>query len=210
MLQQSTKEEAARQHEKKRIALELHDNVMNKLASTRLTLYALTSQKEKTNFTQALSQIESIQTIENEIRNIAHGLNQYSFIESDSYQSLLQQLVAEKSSSYKYTIHLEIDPALDWNRVPNEVKMNCYRILQEALHNISKYAQANQVKICFINDEAKLILTISDNGIGLIPNTNKAGMGIKNMKQRVKSLHGVFTLQSTPQKGTTIYCAIPI
>lgn len=76
MLVQKTKEDEARQQEKKRIAMELHDGVMNKLTSTRLNLSILSFKRDPATIAHCLPHIEEIKTIENEIRNLTHNLNQ--------------------------------------------------------------------------------------------------------------------------------------
>jgi len=82
MLSQKSVEEQARQTEKKRIALELHDGIMNKLASTRLNLFVLSQKTDAATIEKCLTYISGIHTIEQEIRNIAHDLNQNVFKES--------------------------------------------------------------------------------------------------------------------------------
>ena len=142
MLTQKSKEEQARQSEKKRIALELHDGVMNKLASTRMNLNRLSYQKDEEAINKCLTHIEGIHKIEQGIRSIAHNLNQEVFNDDNSVISLLNDFVATQNSITSTHYQIEIDKAIDWNAISSGIKMNIYRIVQEASHNSNKYAQA--------------------------------------------------------------------
>ena len=97
MLTQKNKEEQARESEKKRIALELDDGVMNKLASTRMNLNMLSHQKDEVAINKCLTYIEGIHKIEQEIRSIAHNLNQKVFNDNNSFISLLNDFVATQN-----------------------------------------------------------------------------------------------------------------
>ena len=84
MLAQKAKEDEARQTEKKRIARELHDGIMNKLSSTRLNLAILSKKTDTETIQKCLTYINQINQIETDIRNISHDLNQDVFQEEDS------------------------------------------------------------------------------------------------------------------------------
>ena len=136
MFNQKTKEDSARQSEKKRISIELHDGVMNRLASTRLNLNILSYQKDEETINKCLSYIEGIYEIEQEIRNIAHDLNTEIFNESNSFVTLLNDFVATQNATTSSKYQLEIDADLHWNHIASGIKMNLYRIIQEASHNV--------------------------------------------------------------------------
>ena len=209
MLIQKHKEEEARQSEKKRIALELHDGVMNKLASTRLNLNVLSHQRNKETIDKCLTYIEDIHQIEQEIRNIAHDLNLEIFNETNSFVALLNDFVTTQNATFKTKYILEADEVLDWNNISSAIKMNLYRIIQEASHNINKFAEANNAMISLLLDENYICLSITDNGKGFNPDADMEGIGLKNIKHRVDSLKGRFTIQSS-NKNTSINIAIPL
>ena len=209
MLTQKSKEEQARQSEKKRIALELHDGVMNKLASTRMNLNRLSHQKDEEAINKCLTYIEGIHKIEQEIRNIAHNLNQEVFNDDNSVISLLNDFVATQNSITSTYYQIEIDKAIDWNAISSGIKMNIYRIVQEASHNSNKYAQALNVTISLILDEDNICLSVTDNGKGFDTEKQTEGIGLKNIQQRVETLHGKFVIQSTNNKSTSLNIAIP-
>ena len=208
MLTQKNKEELARQSEKKRIALELHDGVMNKLASTRLNLNVLSHHKDEETINKCLTHVEGIHKIEQEIRNIAHDLNTEIFNETNSFVTLLNDFVETQNATSCSRYILEADSSIDWIHISSEIKMNLYRIIQEASHNINKYAQASTVMISLVLDENNICLSITDNGIGFDTDAKTEGIGLKNIEQRVKSLKGKVVIQSN-NKSTSINIAIP-
>lgn len=211
MLAQKSKEEAIRKNEKKRIALELHDGVMNKLASTRLNLDVLKYKKDPQTIEKCVPHIANIYKIEQEIRNITHDLNQEAFVIGNSFSTLINDFINTQNSAYPKTqCILEIDEAISWSSISSTIKMNLFRIVQEASHNINKFANAKNVVISFVLDENNICLSVTDNGKGFDPEMPTDGIGLHNMKQRVKNLKGNLVIQSIINKSTSINIAIPL
>jgi signal transduction histidine kinase/Tfp pilus assembly protein PilF len=210
MLVQKTKEDEARLQEKKRIAMELHDGVMNKLTSTRLNLSVLSFKRDSKTIEHCLPHIEEIKAIENEIRNLTHNLNQKTIIGEDSYEKLLTDLIIELNQISNVNFELVIDRAVNWEQTNDIQKMNLYRILQEACQNINKHSEAQKANIHFFIEGYKLCLTIADDGIGITPNKPKKGIGLKNIKYRVKELNGKLNVNSKASLGTTLSISIPL
>jgi len=208
MLNQQTKVEEARQKEKKRIALELHDRIMNRLASTRLNLFVLSKKTDQETIKNCLNYIEDIHQIENEIRNVSHDLNQDLFQEKDNFVTLLTEFIREQNSISKSKYELQIENTINWESISNEIKMHIFRIIQEASYNCNKYANATNVVICFTIDERNICVSISDNGNGFDTEKEIDGIGLKNMQERIKTLNGFFSIKSSSD-GTTLYLMIP-
>jgi signal transduction histidine kinase len=210
MLLQQRKEEEAKQKEKKRIALELHDNVMNKLASTRFNLFTLTQQTNTENTNNAKQHIQTIKEIEDEIRNLTHELSKEHFSEDNSFASIVTELVNQQNQMHPTDYQLQIDEVINWETISSEIKMNLYRIIQEAIHNCNKYAKASLVQINLIKENNQLQLSVKDNGIGFDVNEAKQGIGLRNMQQRIDSITGTISIHSKPGIGTEINCNVKI
>jgi signal transduction histidine kinase len=210
LLHQKAKEDEIRQTEKKRIALELHDGIMNKLSSTRLNLSILSHKTDALTIQKCLEYINTIFQIEQDIRIISHDLNHEAFQNEDSFITLLEDLVAEQNKTSTTVFTLELDPDLNWETISSLVKINIYRILQEGSQNIKKYAQADNAYITFTLDLPNLCMSITDDGIGFDTSLVSKGIGLQNMKARVDSLKGKFTLSSSLHQNTSISIAIPI
>ncbi|RKS00964.1 MULTISPECIES: tetratricopeptide repeat-containing sensor histidine kinase [unclassified Flavobacterium] len=209
MLTQESKEEEARQIEKKRIGLELHDGVMNKLVSTRLNLSILSISRDEATVKKCLDYIKDIQNIEKEIRNVAHNLNQEVFSGTNSFNKLLNSYIKDLNRASNTIFKIETDSYIDWNAISNSKKMNLYRIIQEASHNILKHAKAKNAIINIVKVGANINLSITDDGIGLNHSSSKNGIGLQNMKYRIKLLKGKFKISSKTNSGTTINITIP-
>ena len=210
MLTQKTKEDEARQTEKKRIARELHDGIMNKLSSTRLNLAILSKKTDTETIQKCLTYINQISQIETDIRNISHDLNQDVFQEEDSFRKMIEDFVNQQNTTSKTHYELELDNGIDWNAISSEIKMHLYRIIQEASHNINKYGQAKKASISLVLDAPNICMAITDNGIGFDTSVSSKGIGIQNMQARVKSLNGKFSIRSTKRDTTCVNIAIPI
>lgn len=210
MLSQKNNEEVVMQKEKKRIALELHDGVMNKLASTRLNLFILSKKTDPETIKKCITHISEIQTIEQEIRSISHDLNHEIFKNENSFIQMVKDLIHNKNTSSLSDYELEIDKYIPWNKISGKIKMNLYRILQEAIHNIEKHANAQKVIISLIKDENNICMSISDNGIGFDTEKKKNGIGIQNIQYRVKHLNGKININSFLNSSTSINISIPI
>ncbi|HTG65692.1 MAG TPA: ATP-binding protein, partial [Flavobacterium sp.] len=103
-----------------------------------------------------------------------------------------------------------IDSSIKWDLAVNSVKINLYRIIQESLQNINKYANATNVKVELKKQENNVILTITDDGVGFNVNLKKKGIGLQNMISRAKECNGDFNVKSKKGEGTTITVAIPL
>ncbi|MFN3967514.1 tetratricopeptide repeat protein [Flavobacterium sp.] len=210
MLSHETKEEKARQKEKKRIGLELHDGIMNKLVSTRLNLSILSISRDEATVKKCLGYIKDIQNIEKEIRNVAHDLNQEVLLDSNSFSKLLQGLIKDHNKTSRTIFKMEVEADIDWNIISNNKKMNLYRIIQEATHNINKHAKAKKATIKITLEATNISLSITDDGIGFAASSSENGIGLKNMKYRVKLLKGKFKIHSKSDSGTSINITIPL
>ena len=87
--------------------------------------------------------------------------------------------------------------------LPDSHRTCLYRVVQEALNNCAKHAQATQVRVVVHQDQDGLSVTVQDDGIGFDPNQEK-GMGVLGMEERVERLGGRFSIDSKPGSGTVL------
>ncbi len=201
--------DAARREEKKRISQELHDGVMNQLTSTRLNLFVLNKRKDEETIEKCLGFINGIQNIEREIRQVAHDLNSEVFSASNSFNTLLESLFQEQKLITSAHIHTQIDQQIEWEAMDSATKMNLYRIIQEALNNCHKYAQAINIFLTIDKPEDIIHVVINDDGIGFDMKKQIKGIGLKNMRERIKTIGGTIEILSEKGKGTTIIVNLP-
>lgn len=211
MMEQQQKIEEAKNIEKQRISLDLHDSVMGKLTAVRLNLYVALIKNNLAEESGFSKQLDEIQEVEKEIRAIAHNLNSDLFSDNANFIGIVKELFAKIENHSQIHFALQVSDAVNWDLVNNATKINLYRILQEALQNIEKYAQATTVAVTMINtDNGELQIEISDDGNGFDVTQKKKGIGLNNMKTRVAELNGKIEIQSAIKKGTKINLIIPI
>lgn len=192
--------------EQNRISFELHDGILNKLYSIRFQLEMLNKSDSKAVKAKRENYIDMLQKLEEEIRDISHELKT-DFIDSQfEYGPLLQNLISEKNEFKITTFVQDIDKRVAWENISGLVKLTIYRIVQEALHNVVKYAGAEYCVVS-INSGVNntLELTIIDDGKGFdIATRVNDGIGLKNMQERAKSIQAKFTISSALGEGTKI------
>lgn len=206
---QQSKIDEGRQIEKKRIARDLHDGIMNKLASTRFNLHILNTKTDKETIKSCIAHIDGIHEIEKEIRNISHDLNKEVFSENDSFKRILVTFFEEQKKIMKAKLHTDIDKSIDWDSLKSSQKINLYRMLQEVFQNAGKHAKADHLFLSMSNQDNYILLEIHDDGIGFSVNDKNKGIGLQNLRARAKDCQGIFHINSTVGSGTTIIVSIP-
>jgi len=201
-----TKFNAIKLREQNRISRDLHDNILNKLYGTRLQLGILNSSDALEVKEKRLVYVGLLQEIEREIRDISHDLHTDDIEVHLEYIHLLEDLIQEKNELNTTHFTFSDTTALDWNTIAGLVKIAIYRIIQEALQNVIKYAEADNCIVTLTQIENnKLQLLIEDNGKGF-ENTAKGndGIGLKNIQERARLAQAELSITSTLGKGTTI------
>ncbi|PIE48744.1 MAG: hypothetical protein CSA39_06240 [Flavobacteriales bacterium] len=209
MLKQQTAINDAKNKEKEKISRELHDGVLSELHHTRVRLSKI-SEDDNDILESILSrQVNSLKKIEHDIRKVSHSLHRQSLSNLD-FDQTLSGLIEKNRNLNNYQLVYVNDGEIQWELVSNIVKMNVYRILQENLNNINKYAYAKEVKIKLKEAEKHVHILISDDGIGFNPNRANKGIGLKNMKARVEELGGNIEIISSKGNGTKVKIDIPL
>ncbi len=120
-----------------------------------------------------------------------------------------ERLVSEWQARHKIPMDVEI--RLD-KRLPGEVETALYRIVQEALTNIARHARAKTGSILVERREGLVRAIIEDDGIGFDVNADQGErhLGLLGMRERAELLNGSLAIESTPERGTSIFIEIPI
>ena len=184
--------------ERNRIAREIHDNVGHVLSRTILMTGALKAVNHDTSLSEPLVQLEhSLNQAMDSVRDSVHDIHD----DSIDLKKVTESLISE----FRFCpVHLEYDMEL---YVPKTVKYCFLSILKEALVNVSKHSNATEVHVLMREHPALYQLRIRDNGNGGNQKSGSGGIGLKNMEERVKNLHG--NLQMDREKGFGIFITIP-
>jgi len=138
---------------------------------------------------------------------LSHELAPVSF-KDISLREAFEILINSINHNKQFGINLCIDIA-DQKKIPGDLKINLYRILQEQLNNIVKYSQATELLISLTADEHCFRLMIADNGKGFDAKVQSKGIGLENIRRRTKLFAGEFKLNTSPGNGCEVIVEIP-
>jgi PAS domain S-box-containing protein len=199
--------EEAREMERSEIGKELHDNVNQLLGASKLYLdMAKRGGKDGEVFLSRSTEY-TLTAIE-EIRKLTKGLTT-DIIKNLGLLQAIKNIIRDMMEVNPVKISLASD-SFEENNVNNKFKLNIFRIVQEQLNNIIKYAKARKIIICLSQNKKSIILTISDNGIGFDTRKQQKGIGIANIKSRVESYKGIVDLVSQPGEGCVLTIKFPL
>jgi signal transduction histidine kinase len=188
----------AREKERKSICEELHDNINQILATSKLYLSTVLNQKELNKDLISRSE-EHISRAMEEIRRLSKSLSLPVFTGGGLKQSI-EELIDNILCVKKISFTTDID-ALDQVILSESLKINIYRIIQEHLNNILKHAEASDVKVRVTVTEGVLSLSIQDDGKGFDTSLRRKGIGITNINSRAELFNGKVELDSSPGEG---------
>ncbi|MHC5309145.1 ATP-binding protein [Myroides sp. LJL116] len=188
--------------ERKKLSQDLHDGVLNKVFVTRFLLMQLT--KEDLDSKRDII-VDEITNIEKFLRDASHLLSNENEFKTNSFDTLLQELVDLQNRTENIDFTLSIDPTIDLEELGTKTKIHLYRILQETLQNAQKYSNAKNCWITFKSiDENNIELNVQDNGVGFNVKDNFKGIGLNNIKERARIIKAKLSIASQPNKGTII------
>lgn len=188
----------AQEKERQEIGGELHDNVNQILASSRLYLGLAKRDIGQPNL--FLNEAELLVTSAiKEIRALSHSLVPPSLDDSELAEAL-GNIIATVTNAGSIKVHADLTRFKE-NCTSDKLKLGIYRIVQEQFNNILKYSKANTVYLTIAHEEDILQLVIKDNGIGFDKSKKTEGVGLLNIKTRASLFNGEMTVVSSPGKG---------
>jgi len=191
------------QVERKRVGKDLHDRVGSMLATLRLHIAIAFANEERSVEEIQENQRRSLELLDEsaaEVRRISHGLadalpNNFGLI------SALEEIKRAIESTGAYQFHL-ISFGLD-NRLPIDLEVEIYRIVQEMLSNTLKHAKADTIELNLTRTDSTFNLTFEDNGMGFkVDPLNTVGIGMKNIQERLATFGGELHIDSRPGRGS--------
>jgi signal transduction histidine kinase len=202
----------AQEEERKRIARELHDETGQLLTSLILGLKLVESSSDAEESRKGIAELRALtqQTFE-EVRRLALQLRP-SVLDNLGLVPALEAFIKECAVKFGGDINLEVR-GLD-QRLPGEVEITLYRVVQEALTNVSKHAEATHAQVLLERRGASILAIVEDNGKGFDPervlDSSRKSLGLLGIQERVSLLGGRFQLHSEPGKGTKIMVEVPL
>lgn len=202
-----------REDEKSKLARDIHDELGGILVSAKMDVAWVDDHLRKRDEPQISAKLERA------LQALDDGVQMKRRIIEELRPTLLDNLGL--SAALDWQVHeicdraglgCSIETPADDSRIPPQVAIALYRILQEALTNIVKYAQARTVEIDLGVTDTDVTLLVEDDGIGIPEDaqSNLLSHGIAGMRQRVRALRGEFAISRRPQGGTIIEVNVPL
>ncbi len=204
----------AQEDERRRIARELHDGIGQALTSMLVRLRSLDTQLPSDGSAQHVVRElrETCGTTLDEIGRLARGLRP-AVLDELGVQAAVQRQAADFESSHGITTDVGLVGFEPEERLPANTEITIYRIVQEALTNIAKHAEASSASVIVERRPGDIRVIVEDDGRGISPSAPSAstgGLGLQGIRERVALVKGSLTLESVPGSGTTLYVQIPL
>ncbi len=207
---------AAQEAERRRVARELHDSVIQILSSVKFRLQAMEEKlidKHRTAWRNTLKAQVHLEKAIQEVRRISRNLRP-SELDDLGLAPAVRSLCSEFGERTGVAVDLAITKLP--KTLPNEMELNLYRIIQEALGNIEKHSRASRVSLRLGREASQIRAVIRDNGRGFDPQAphskkgKPSGMGLVDMRERAAFVGGRWQLRSAPGTGTEIVVEMPL
>ncbi|MBU0483066.1 MAG: response regulator [Proteobacteria bacterium] len=207
----------AQENERRRIALDLHDNVAQDLFSLKIAFetvfddFPKVPQRLKT---RGKKMSELLGRCIKTLRDMSCGLRPFN-LDQLGLVAAVSQYCEEFAGNHGLRLDFEA-AGMDGLRLDSELEINLYRVIQEALSNIGKHAQASTVEVKLVASYPVLIIRIEDDGQGFdvkkrsVEAMHEKRMGLQSMDERVSLINGTMNVKSRLNMGTKIFIEIPL
>jgi PAS domain S-box-containing protein len=201
----------AQEKERSRIARELHDDICQRLAILSMEI----EQANRTsNGPLAARKInledirEHCTEIANDVQSLSHQLHSAK-LDFLGVVTAIRSFCSEFSKQHQVSIEFTDQKVPKY--LPSDISLCLFRIAQEALHNAVKYSGINKFSVALSATEEQVQLVVQDAGAGFDVEEAKKnrGIGLVSMQERAHLVHGIFSVESKPGKGTRIFAAVP-
>jgi signal transduction histidine kinase len=203
------------EQEKKRLALELHDDTIQRLIIIGQNVQLLNLDANSAHLTPDLHKVETL--VNDSIQSIRMFIKQLrpTYLEKLGLIPTLRELINQITENIENPISIELETEGTPCRINGDVELSLYRIAQSATGNILKHSHADKAILRLIFNEDFIELNIEDNGAGFhVPDDlsllKKANFGLMGMQERADLLGAEFSVQTAPGGGTKISVKVPI
>lgn len=201
---------AATETERTRIARELHDGVGQHLTGLKLRLEDLASKVDADNRGGQSAVSEALAIADDagrEVRDIAHAMMPRAL--GDLGLGAATSEMLSRTLPAAGILH-EFEEFGLQERLPGQVEVGVYRIAQELVQNTMKHAQARQVNLQLLKNNGHLVLIYEDDGKGMDQDAKHDGIGLRNIRERVRALRGIFNVCNGEMSGFRATVRIPL
>ncbi len=202
----------SREEERSRLARDLHDGPIQLLVGLNMQLGLLQTPADRTSPPVG----EELQAMRAEVRQLLAELRQVCaelrppMLDTLGLGAAIRTLAEDWSAQCEVRVTLDLSPDAALRALPDDVAVNLYRVVQEALSNVARHAGAQRATIRLTWDETRLTLTVRDDGRGFVVPASShdpasgGHFGLVGMQERVELIGGEWTLDSMPGQGTAV------
>jgi signal transduction histidine kinase len=198
------------ERERERWARELHDDALQGLAAIRISL-ATALQGEGAERTERIEQTaeESVRRLEDQINELSRLINDLrpASLERLGLAAALEELAEEASARGGFEIDTQIEIG---EKLSGEEERVVYRLIQEALNNVLKHAEASSASVAAQLADHHMRIAVQDDGRGFDPEATSGGRGLIGMRERIELLGGEIEVSSGAGSGTRIMARVPV
>jgi len=202
----------AQEQERKRIARELHDDICQRLALLAFGLDVL--QEDSPDLpAEVRNRLDELRKrtseIETDLQSLSHELHSARLDVlgiAAAMRGFCEEFAREQKAEIDFQTHDLLSP------LPPDISLGLFRVLQEALHNAAKHSGVRHFTVRLWGGSGEIQLTVADFGKGFDMETVKEnrGIGLFSMEERLRILKGTFSIESRPQRGTTIHARVSL
>ena len=196
------------EEERRNLSRELHDHVAQVLTGLRMGLGGIERTSGDPRVSTAVAECRKlVDDMFRTVRDLALGLRP-SMLDDFGLQPALEWHVRDFSRRCNVDVELKMEG--DVASLPDKHRTCVYRVIQEALTNCARHAQATTILVEVASHEGQLQVTVTDDGIGLDPAMGRRGLGLRGIEERVKELRGSMTIARRTGAGTTVGVLLPV
>ena len=201
----------AQEEERRRIARELHDDIVQKIAVLAINMSRLKQQSVAAGHSIA-PEIAGIQQriagLADDVRQLSHQLHP-AVLEHAGLIAALRSFTAEFKRLEEIDVKLQVPENND--AIPRNIALCVYRVVQESLRNVAKHSRARTAEVSLAIKDNTLLLTVKDDGKGFeIDPASGGGLGLMNIRERIHLCQGNVGIASQLNRGTTLTASIPL
>jgi two-component system, NarL family, sensor histidine kinase DevS len=204
----------AMEDERTRWARELHDETLQGLGALRVLLSSASRTKDADQRERALQQaIEQVTAEIGSLRALITDLRPAALDEiglGPALDALIEQRRRQTGLDIRSRVELEFEAGTAPRRLTPELETAAYRLVQEALTNVAKHAQARRVSVAVSDADGRVLLTVEDDGIGFDGANTDGGFGLTGMRERAALAGGELTVTGEHGQGTRVEAWFPL
>jgi signal transduction histidine kinase len=194
--------------ERKRMAIELHDNINAKIAAAKWVLETINTPDKSDEEQNVINRlVDTMSDIYEDVRFISHNLVPRD-METKSLSTIVRQLIENLNHNQKITFSLDLqgtEPHLDIS-----LKLHLYAMIMELINNVIRHSECKNASVVLSFDTHNCSLTVQDDGRGFDPSAVQSGTGLKNLISRISSVKGKLDIAANAAGGSVIQIEVPI